>query len=367
MKTTTRMNAFDRYHLLARITLAFFGIGMPLLCVAAEDEDAALSTRDFVAPVMLRIDRDGFAQAQRLKAMNGVSNFAFGLELNPVGGPNDFSPCSDDRRPGIRAQVPGFSVDASQWVTNNFVALETYHIRYPRTGRDSSWVCPVLSETIRPHLPGVSDHHSGVEASIGRRVLTKWTYRNRYETPLAGKGNVKVFAGSFTYKIESTTRLAAFPGEGTATVKLFRDPDNGRWTRMDWNMKDPTILLLSLPLTSQKPTGNQDIPEASIKAGGCQVFKHPIYAESVTLKWIGGCENGLAAGPGLLRIINNSNGKVVRIEKGNMTQGRFPRYDRGVEFYVRQVRPDYKDRALNQNHDAFELHELPDWARDVAK
>lgn len=229
------------------------------------DEDAALSHSEFVAPILLHIDRDGFSEAQRLRALNGVSNFGPD-DLNQAGGLNDFPPCAEQGPDGIRhaidVNIIGYNFDmgvVAGWMRNNrFIEFETYNLRYPKFASKAPavFVCPILNDNVGKYLPSnqARNIHNGIDIPIGRRILTKWTYRNRYETPAPGRGNVKVFAGTFTYKIDPIIPIVSFSGEGTATVKLYIDPDNGRWTVDSWEQHDPGITLLTNPLEPSKAT-----------------------------------------------------------------------------------------------------------------
>jgi len=269
------------------------------------DEAAALAYSEFTKPKVLHIDRDGFLQARRLEALNGVSSYNVASDLNPSGGPNDFRPCFE-RGPiapdgdAIDARFVGYSFDPGviyKWLSsNNFIQFETYNIRYPKTEAINAsgsfgkgfkaaavFVCAILNDNVGKYLPPnqARDVHNGLDIPIGRRALTKWTFRNRYDTPVPGKGNVKVFAGTFTYRIDPIVPIVAFPGEGTATVKLYLNPDNGRWTIDNWQMQDPGITLLTNPLPVN-----------------CKVFTIIQDNSRLVSPYKGGCKDGLADGHG---------------------------------------------------------------------
>lgn len=238
--------------------------------LGSADETAALLHSKFTNPIVLHIDRDGVVGAQRLGALNGVSNFG-PTDLNQVGGLNDFPPCVEQQgnagTPGIGANIVGYNFDQraiANWLSNNrFVELKTYNLHYPKFAGSKApavFVCSILNENVRKYLTsGQSGNlHNGLEIPIGRRTLAKWTYRNRYETPFPGKGNVKVFAGTLTYKIDPIVPIVSFTGEGTANVKMYLDPDNGRWTIDSWKMQDPDINLLTNPLRPSTQLGHKE-------------------------------------------------------------------------------------------------------------
>lgn len=221
------------------------------------DETAALSYSDFTKPIVLHIDPDGFSQAQRLKASNGFDKYSA----------HGFEPCdvqSNYRGPIVNAYIDGnkrFDFDwvvINRWLSNNqfFAGSETYNIRFA-DGVMYDFVCTIISDNVGKYLSPnqAMNVHNGLDIPIGRRVLTNWTFRNRYDTPVPGKGNVKVFAGTFTYRIDPIVPIVSFSGEGTATVKMYLNPDNGRWTVANWQQQDPRITLLTNPL---EPTKAQD-------------------------------------------------------------------------------------------------------------
>jgi hypothetical protein len=268
------------------------------------DESAALSHSEFTKPKTLHIDSDGFLQARRLEALNGVSSFNVASDLNPSGGPNDFRPCAEQvtngSPPEVGAYVVGYNFDPrtiAEWLLKNqFIQFETYSIRYPKTEAINAsgsfgegfkaaavFVCAILNDNVGKYLPSnqARDVHNGLDIPIGRRALTKWTFRNRYDTPVPGKGTVKVFAGTFSYRIHPIVPIVAFPGEGTATVKLYLNPDNGRWTVDNWQMQDPGITLLTNPLPVN-----------------CKVFTITQDNSRLVSPYKGGCKDGLADGHG---------------------------------------------------------------------
>ncbi len=227
------------------------------------DEAAALAYSKFTKPIELHFKPDGFWQAQKLSSMNGVSNHA-----PKLGAAYGYEPCDGRRNsyrhleppPASPANIGGYDLDNTvmgRWLSDNrFILVETYTIRYQNAGKPQSYGgedvydCKIVNDNVMKYLRlnQAKNIHDGLDIPIGQRILAKWTFRNRYDTPIPGKGKVKVFAGTFTYRIEPIDPFVAFPGEGTATVKLYLDPDNGRWTVDNWEMQDPGINLLTNPL-----------------------------------------------------------------------------------------------------------------------
>jgi hypothetical protein len=52
-----------------------------------------------------------------------------------------------------------------------------------------------------------------------------------------------MFAGTFTYKMETHLSNVTFSGAGTATVKIALDPDTGKWVSEAGKLSDPSITL----------------------------------------------------------------------------------------------------------------------------
>lgn len=272
---------------------------IPASAFGAVDEDAALAHTDFIAPITLKIDRDGFSQAQKLAAMNGVNNRqTYGAQYET----RNYLPCGGLREyqgvPGLVADINGYNFNRRviyDWLLNNrVVQVSTYNIRYPNAsmaqsyGGEDAYPCSIVNDNVSKYFPSsqARNVHNGLNIPIGRRVFAKWTFRNRYDTPVPGKGNVKVFAGTFTYKIAPIVPIVSFSGEGTATVKLYLNPDNGRWTVDRWEQHDPSISLVINPLAAP-----------AVGQGDCEVILgYP--GQSIAIPYKGGCKDGLADGQG---------------------------------------------------------------------
>jgi hypothetical protein len=59
---------------------------------------------------------------------------------------------------------------------------------------------------------------------------------------------VNVFAGTFSYRVDPLVPIVSFSGEGTGTVKMFLNFDNGQWTIDSWEEHDPAIANLTNPI-----------------------------------------------------------------------------------------------------------------------
>lgn len=127
------------------------------IAFAAADEDAALSHSEFTKPIVLHIGSDGFSQAQRLKALNGVNNErVYGARYRT----REFLPCGGRREytglPSVQAHIGGYNFNSGvidRWLSDNqIIQVETYNIRYPNAsmadsyGGEDTYPCPILNE-----------------------------------------------------------------------------------------------------------------------------------------------------------------------------------------------------------------------------
>jgi hypothetical protein len=82
---------------------------------------------------------------------------------------------------------------------------------------------PELQEYLGPNL------QNGGVLVFGRQHFVTWAYQKTHQTPFPGKGNVTVFAGTLSYRIDSPFPGVSFPGGGSASIKctLTLITDNG--------------------------------------------------------------------------------------------------------------------------------------------
>lgn len=129
--------------------------------------------------------------------------------------------------------------------------IQRYPIRHSMPedrdyGKVSTFICPVVTENLRQYLPPEQravDIHGGLDVPLLKRTFVAWTYRNRYETQIPGMGTIKVFAGTFTYSLESIIPGATSTGVGTASVKAVLNPDTGHWQADSYQGQDPPVTL----------------------------------------------------------------------------------------------------------------------------
>lgn len=123
---------------------------------------------------------------------------------------------------------------------------------YKTTSKDT-FDCPVLNAAKLEELRKISPQleigtPNRMRMPVAKKVLGKWTYRNIYTTPMPQKGDVRVFAGVISYTIEPTVPSIlnlSINGSGTWRVKMYYDPDKGKWTTLESENKEPEISLIA--------------------------------------------------------------------------------------------------------------------------
>ena len=257
---------------------------------SSEYREVALKQPQFSQPVVLHVDRDGYAIAEALGSWSGVNGRHYAMpthieyDIYPLcinslvrDLKNSLGELTHDARLGsykfdgsavapgsplyrTRSAVRGDIGNQQQgsnredptlfyWMINHGV-LDTkqFDIAYSDIGgtaQDVSWYCTYVDDRFaRAHsVEGVTDFHNGVDLVAGRRELVGWTYANTYETDFPGKGKVKVFAGTFTYTIKPLMPDLSFKEDGKASIKMFLDPDTGQWTIISFDIGDPSLTL----------------------------------------------------------------------------------------------------------------------------
>jgi len=254
-----------------RRTVRFVGLGLTVLAIAGcgkpgathnrsgtadvvsaqneDDENAVLSAPQFSAPIMLRLGGDAYQAEQQIVALNGVDpRTTYGAAYET----DDFSPCSTNRQQVLDNLNPGIDIPADRVaLTNalfarNIYHMDTYTIRYPNAsspgyGTSNTYYCAVITESSIRQVAGQpsSALHQPMNIQFGQRVFQAWTYRNRYTTEVPGHGEVKVFAGTFTYAIREDIPLGWFGSFGTANAKAVLNPDTGKWEVVTLDLSDP--------------------------------------------------------------------------------------------------------------------------------
>jgi hypothetical protein len=220
----------------------------------AEDEAVALSAPQFTAPILVRVNADAYQQSQQLEALNGVDPRATnGAAYERTA----FAPCGasiQDAAFTVQADMdgPARGADLVNALTrSSLYRFSSYNIQYPnRTSNDNGtyniFVCAVRADDARDYfLPADRgrDIHGPVSLLFSRRLFLDWTYRNRYEAPVSGRGSLKVFAGTMSYKMDVVMPIGSYNGDGTASVRVTLNPDTGKWEVESYELHDPELTL----------------------------------------------------------------------------------------------------------------------------
>lgn len=221
---------------------------------STEDEAVALSAPQFTAPILVRVNADAYQQSQQLEALNGVDPRATnGAAYERTA----FAPC------GMSIQDAAFTVQADMdgpargadlvnaLTKSSLYRFSSYNIQYPnRTSNDNGiyniFICAVRSDEARDYLLPADrgqDIHGPVSLLFSRRLFSAWAYRNRYEAPVSGRGSVKVFAGTMSYKMDVVMPIGSYNGVGTASVRVTLNPDTGKWEVESFELHDPELTL----------------------------------------------------------------------------------------------------------------------------
>lgn len=222
------------------------------------EQQLIFSYAQFATPVMMHIPPDDFASSQVVAAQQGPwewwtfirsniscvqQGYAVDLTSHPV------------------PTVDGYPLDGNQLEVTleqaDVRAVQSYTITLNPTPWGSiprTFQCLINTDKMAPFAPG-QDLHGELNIAIGQRVCSRWTFANRYQTATSGQGNVQVFAGTFAYKMNPLVNGAVFTGEGTASVKMQLNPDNGQWTITDFEQHDPSLSFsgFSNPVPAQVP------------------------------------------------------------------------------------------------------------------
>jgi hypothetical protein len=222
---------------------------------SADDETAALAVQQFTTPIFMHMGPDGYAQEQKLVSMNGV-------DPRPLYGAsyaaNDFVPCtlgpSVQLSPAFFVRIDEYSVNDTvvfNWLVNHqLLRGGTHTVSYPNAtqasafGSSNTYTCPIVSDSMFQYLPTEVQSrtvHGMIDVPLLRRVFQSWTYENRYDTEIPGRGSVKMFAGTFSYTMQGVLPGVSSTGVGTASVKMMLNPDNGQWTAVSFEQHDVSI------------------------------------------------------------------------------------------------------------------------------
>jgi len=298
------------------ILLAIFCLPLAGCDQSADYKEIALSNEKFSSPLVLHFDRDGYDENQILQQQNGVDPshyeqlMAAGNSVRPVYGshPPYYPGCYEQYEPpgppsnldflALDGRIGGYKFQSPNavlfWALNHDVlAIYASKITYPNLGSNwegntKIWYCPVVNDKFAGgrFLPGnPQEPHHGTDLIVGNRTGVHWTFSNVYDADIPTKGKVKVFSGSFTYTINSTATDISFGSDGSASIKMFLDPDNGKWTIVDFPMHEPSITLNNAQAPAQiymQLQNRTDIAADCAAAGKCRAWLGVVYRDLST-------------------------------------------------------------------------------------
>jgi hypothetical protein len=209
-----------------------------LLCcsivpASAQDLDSLfLSDQQFQEPIVWHVPGDSEKSISLIKSLTRPVDW-FSQEWRVITGG-----CQENSKvfgmiSGLRGVFPQGD-DMERWaVSNGYIHEQPLEVKYTGYNGTHQYLCITSDKKLVSILPSKSASAGGV-VLLGTRSLTKWTYRNTYTTQLYGKGEVKVFAGTFTYDVIPKNPYVKFSGHPSVTVKAYLDPDTGRWAVLNW-------------------------------------------------------------------------------------------------------------------------------------
>jgi hypothetical protein len=203
---------------------------------------------------MVHLSPDAYSQAQQLAALNGTDpRQTYGAAYQT----NDYAPCGSSAQDAeFRTIHAGIDLDSydppsltNALVRSGIYRFETYTIQYPNrttndNGTENVFVCVIVADAMKQYLlPGDAgrDIHGGITLAFARRSFNAWTYENRYETDIPGRGKVKMFAGTLDYKMAVALPIGSYNGDGVGTVKAMLNPDTGKWEVTSFGLQDPPL------------------------------------------------------------------------------------------------------------------------------
>jgi hypothetical protein len=216
----------------------------------AAEQQAIFSSAQFTAPVFLRIPADDFRSSQILASENGSTVEWWTFVRSKIGcvqqGAGASSPIP------LKPSVDGYNIDGTQLESvlerAGVRAVQSYSLTLDPTPWGTapySFSCTVNTGNMAPFAQG-QDMHGALAISIVQRVCSRWTFVNHYQTAVPGQGNAQVFAGTFAYSMKPLVDGAQFTGDGTASVKMYLNPDNGQWTIASFELHDPPLSISNL-------------------------------------------------------------------------------------------------------------------------
>jgi hypothetical protein len=131
-------------------------------------------------------------------------------------------------------------------------------IQFTGNGQSQVFHCQLMSPTyeqwasahpgfIGPNQ-GTLYNPNGIAIILAQRTNVTYTYANRYEADIEGKGKVPVIALQFTYQLTPTLPNVRAAALGVGSAKAILDSDSGKWTFIDFQYTDPDLTYDSKPV-----------------------------------------------------------------------------------------------------------------------
>ncbi len=216
----------------------------------------------FASDIVLHIPADNYAASQLIAAQGG--KIPWELTVRMAGCPQSGSITMEthgpepyiDGYPFPKGTLSGLLESSGLRITSNYTVLV---LGSPWGDIQRTYSCAENQDGLRPYT-NAADIHGALAIPVASRICSSWTYTNTYRTPMAGRGEVEVFAGTFTYTLASRVQGVSASGTGTAAVKMYRDPDNGGWVLLSYQLTDPSLTLGSfggpIPPPSSRACGS---------------------------------------------------------------------------------------------------------------
>jgi hypothetical protein len=182
-------------------------------------------------------------------------------------------PCHADygaNAPDLWASIDGDNGSLNHvlggWLLQSgWIQTSTHSLSFMGNGgvQSESFVCHLVTKVRLRFLQGAMDDmdiHHGLTIPLFMRACTRWTYANAYEVETPGKGKVKVFAGTFDFRLMPLVPGITTQGGGTYSVKMLLDPDTGKWESTFQKTSD-TGTISWAPITPTSPFPNPPAPD----------------------------------------------------------------------------------------------------------
>jgi len=211
----------------------------------AAEQQFVFSNAQFTAPILLHVPPDDFPSSQVLARENGSTVEWWAFNGSNIGCVQQ-GYATTIGFPPLPA-VDGYNFDGH--TLENVLegagvrAIQSYSLTLnptPWGSIERSFSCTITTGSMAPFAQG-QDLHGALTIPLAQRVCSRWTFVNHYQNAVPGQGNAQVFAGTFAYTMKPLVDGARFSGDGTASIKMYLNPDNGQWTVLSFEQHDPQL------------------------------------------------------------------------------------------------------------------------------